>query len=254
MSDGRPDAAAGLASRPRPRPVRAVLVDLDNTLIDTDAAMATAMRAAVAKVAGDPSEEVLAEVSAAWLADRHGWMKRYQAGELGWVEQRRHRYVEVAALAGVGVETFDAWQQLYMAELVAATKGFDDAVEFLRAVEGVPVAVVTNVGTDIQLAKIHAAGLARWLPLVIGVDLGGAPKPDPAPFLMACGLLRCEPSEAVHVGDSWSSDVMGAVGLGMRAVWLDRARAGDARELPDGVRRVGGLAEIIPMLDASYRW
>ena len=50
----------------------------------------------------------------------------------------------------------------------------------------------------------------------------GAPKPDPAIFVSALALVRCEPAEALHVGDTREEDVVGARAAGIRALLLDR--------------------------------
>jgi putative hydrolase of the HAD superfamily len=51
---------------------------------------------------------------------------------------------------------------------------------------------------------------------VIGIE-----KPDPRPFLLALKALGESPARAVHVGDSLHSDVVGAMGVGMRAIHID---------------------------------
>ncbi len=48
----------------------------------------------------------------------------------------------------------------------------------------------------------------------------GARKPDPANFLTALEELGVGPEEAVMVGDTYSHDILPALELGMRAVWV----------------------------------
>ena len=229
-------------------PVGALLLDLDGTLIDTDAAVSRAVAVSFGSLVGDLDDDAARALALTWLADRDGWFHLYEAGEIDFAEQRRHRYLQVAAELGLGMDQYAAWEPAYVSALIGATAGYPDTVAFLDAVAALPVAIVTNVDTAVQLEKLAVAGLAERFPVVVGVDAADAPKPDPAPFLAACALLGVTPSTAVHVGDSWSADVLGAVGAGLRAVWLDRGRAGAERELPPGVWRVGGLAEVPPML------
>jgi FMN phosphatase YigB (HAD superfamily) len=49
----------------------------------------------------------------------------------------------------------------------------------------------------------------------------GVGKPDPRPFNLALDALGESPANCVHVGDSLQNDVVGAIGVGMRAVHID---------------------------------
>jgi HAD superfamily hydrolase (TIGR01549 family) len=50
----------------------------------------------------------------------------------------------------------------------------------------------------------------------------GAEKPDVRIFRDALRGAGCEPNQALHIGNSWEADYLGAAGAGMRAVWLNR--------------------------------
>lgn len=228
----------------------AVLLDLDDTLVDTPTAMRISVVTALEGVAGNLPGPVKQAVADQWIADPVRHFDRYERGEISFADQRRARFAEVAAMAGLDTEAvaYAAWEQGYEAGLIARIRAFDDVVPFLDALGGLPVAVVTNVATDMQRAKLRTAGLVERLPVVVGVDLAGAPKPDPAPFRYACRVLGVEPSATVHIGDSLRADVAGACGAGLRAIWLDRADSGPAADLPPGASRVRSLADAIELL------
>jgi putative hydrolase of the HAD superfamily len=59
----------------------------------------------------------------------------------------------------------------------------------------------------------------------------GAGKPDAAVFRHALDSLGAHPAEACMVGDNLVNDVEGAGQLGIRTIWIDRARSG----LPAGI-------------------
>jgi HAD superfamily hydrolase (TIGR01509 family) len=84
----------------------------------------------------------------------------------------------------------------------------------LRALRrrGLALGVVSNwdIGLGEQLAK---AGLGE-LPAVSSAE-AGAPKPDPAVFLLAAERLGVRPNRALHVGDS-NVDEQGALAAGFR--------------------------------------
>lgn len=228
----------------------AVLLDLDDTLIDTPTAMRISVVAALEGVAGDLPEPVKDAVADQWVADPTRHFHRYEIGEISFADQRRARFAEVATVAGVDADavTYATWESGYVAGLTEWVRAFDDVVPFLDGLAGTPVAVVTNVATDLQRAKLQTAGLAQRLPAVVGVDLAGAPKPHSAPFHYACRLLGVEPAAAVHIGDSLHADVVGACGAGLRALWLDRNDAGRTAELPPRARRVRSLTEAARLL------
>jgi putative hydrolase of the HAD superfamily len=94
--------------------------------------------------------------------------------------------------------------------------------------------------------------LGHYLEVLVFSSEVGCSKPDPRPFARALRALGGTPNEAVHVGDSYSSDVAGALAAGWRGavLLLDPRRSpgpgGDARvervhrlsEVPDALRRL----------------
>lgn len=232
----------------------AVLLDLDNTLVDTPAAMRVSVIAALEQQVGELTEETRAAVQEQWVKDPNGHFVRYETGEISFSDQRMARYAEIAVLAGTATtaEAYAEWEEAYVAGLTSSVRAFGDVEPFLDGLGNGPIAVVTNVTTHIQQAKLDAAGLAERLPVVVGVDVAGAPKPDPAPFHYACAKLGVEPAMAVHIGDSLLADVLGAHRAGLRAIWLDRAATRDtaATALPAGARRVTSLIQAAELLSA----
>ncbi|MBI4507393.1 MAG: HAD-IA family hydrolase [Chloroflexi bacterium] len=100
---------------------------------------------------------------------------------------------------------------------------FDDALPALRAArEGdAGVAVISNTDQNLE-ALCDELGLAAHLDaLVCSCDVG-CEKPAPAIFHAALARLSIAPQRALHIGDQYHSDVVGARGVGMRAVLLDR--------------------------------
>jgi putative hydrolase of the HAD superfamily len=82
-------------------------------------------------------------------------------------------------------------------------------------------------------------------------DETGWSKPAPGAFLPVLEALRVAPEETVHVGDTAATDIVGALSLGMRAVWIDTEGAGPDPALSElgtdansRLRVVGSLAEV----------
>jgi HAD superfamily hydrolase (TIGR01549 family) len=81
--------------------------------------------------------------------------------------------------------------------------------------------VISNWSADLAqyLAK-H--GLAEYFDTIIASEAVGASKPHKEIFLKGLAALGCPPGNAVHVGDDYWADVVGARDLGMSPVLIDR--------------------------------
>ncbi len=69
-------------------------------------------------------------------------------------------------------------------------------------------------------------GNLGWSALFAGVTFSqeiGIAKPDPRLFALALDRASCSPADAVHVGDQWDADYVGARRAGIPALWLNRA-------------------------------
>jgi putative hydrolase of the HAD superfamily len=124
---------------------------------------------------------------------------------------------------------------------------------------GVKLAVVSNSGGDLE-ALLDRHQLRGNLDAVLDSSVVRLEKPDPRIFLLAAERLGVDPSEAVHVGDLYGVDVMGARAAGVEPVLIDPAnlwpqtdctKIRDLTALPDLVRRarsgpasIGGRSNI----------
>jgi len=74
-----------------------------------------------------------------------------------------------------------------------------------------------------------------------------ASKPDPHIFHVALAALKVWPERAVHVGDSFSCDVVGARGVGITPIWLNPSD----EPAPDGepVIQIRTLSEVLAVVE-----
>lgn len=204
---------------------RAVLLDLDDTLVDHEGAARGAVLALVAAhgPAGEPDDLVRR-----WsdLTDLH--YPRYQRRELSLDEHRRVRIRAFVERADLTDEQADGLFATYQRAYRERWRAHDDAAPTLVALRaaGVPLAVLTNGEQDIQTAKLRATGLLDLVDVVAASSHLPAAKPDPRAFTATADLLGVAVADTVMVGDSLENDVAGALGAGAAAVHLDRSGAG----------------------------
>lgn len=229
-------------------PPRAVLLDLDDTLI-VEEAHARAQVRATAEIAGvEPGawEGIVIETARSlWHQSDHYpacrdlgiasweglWATFIGAHPLiaplrGFVGSYRQQ-VWAAALNAVGSDPKLSSQlsDRYIEGQRSGhplASGASDLVQ--RAVSVGPVALVTNGPPDIQRLKLVQTGLEEHFSAVLISGELGLGKPDPEVFLRAVSTLGVGPEEAVMVGDSWERDIEGALSAGLQAIWISHGR------------------------------
>lgn len=103
---------------------------------------------------------------------------------------------------------------------------------------GLPIYVITNNGVQYVERSMQEKGLAPAG--IISADMVRAYKPHKEIFDKALEVSGCKPEEVVHIGDSYMSDVQGALAAGIQPILVSREKA---REYP-GVTVVRTLDEI----------
>jgi putative hydrolase of the HAD superfamily len=235
--------------------VRAVLFDLDGTLMDHDAARVAGLEAHAAVLFPDMPADELARLDGEWRRLESLHYDEYAAGRCSFQEQRRRRvrglHAALERAAPTDAEA-DAWFDGYLAHYRAHWRAFDDVAPALRALAAAhpeaALGVVTNGEGEPQRAKLAAIGLAERFPVVVASAEAGMAKPDPAIFAIACERLGVEPRAAAHVGDRLDLDAHGAASAGLRGIWLDRI--GTAASPAAGVATIATLHELPAALAA----
>jgi len=142
-----------------------------------------------------------------------------------WVPEYRHE-VWSGALAENGIADpllADTLACVYMAERRARYQPFPDALQVLRKLgQTFRLGLVTNGPCDLQYDKLDVAGLKGCFGAILVSREVGIAKPDPRIFAIALDRLEVPASDAVFVGDTPKTDIVGSHGAGMKAVWLNR--------------------------------
>ena len=100
---------------------------------------------------------------------------------------------------------------------------YPDVVPALSDLRDRRLTLVAVSNWDCSLPRVfERCGLDGRLDGTVTSAEAGASKPDPAIFAAALELAGCEPSEALHVGDTPEEDVIGARAAGIRPLLIDR--------------------------------
>jgi putative hydrolase of the HAD superfamily len=211
--------------------VRAILVDLDDTLLDDRAAIDQAVRGTVAwlrsqfplvnavclkstskRISGDAAFEARRPGTALDRPD----LERMEALQQAWHYALSRLGIQDEALSQRATE-------FYAAQRKQTHRLFADADDFLQGIaRRFKLAIVTNGPSAVQRDKIRLTALDRYASSIVISEEVGVRKPAPAIFRMAAQTLGARPGEAVHVGDSLYADVRGARAAGVGAVWVNR--------------------------------
>jgi putative hydrolase of the HAD superfamily len=222
--------------------VKALLFDLDDTLLDysggVDASWEAAVRACCTDGV-DPQRLVLA------IAETRRWF---------WDDPERHRQERVNmlgawqhivefALERLGVEAdglAPAIARDYAARRREAMRLFPDALESLERLRrgGVPLGLVTNGDASQQRDKIERHGLGRFFDAIVIEGEFGAGKPAEVVYRHALAQLGAAPREAWMAGDHLEFDVDAPQRLGLTGVWLDRPGRGLPADSPVRPHRI----------------
>jgi putative hydrolase of the HAD superfamily len=221
--------------------IKAVIFDLDNTLVDFMAMKRQAIAAAIDSMIdaglGLTREEAQARIDAIY----------------------KERGIEFQNVFDQLL--YDVFQKVDYKILSAGIIAYRRAREAaLVPYPHVNMTLISLLKRGIKLAVISdAPGREAWLRLcylnfhhlfdhVITFDDTGERKPSPVPFLRALELLQVQPHEAIMVGDWAERDVVGAAQVGMVTVF---ARYGDTFGTVESNARydINDVSELLSVID-----
>ena len=211
--------------------VRAVLLDLDDTLFDHQHCAREALRGVrnLHGVLAGMDPDLLERSHAEILEELH---LEVMVGRVDLAAARVERFRRLYRAAGLDADTDLSARTAaaYRDAYVHARRPIDGAVQFLEAIRArATVVVVSNNLLEEQREKLRGCGLGDYVDVLVVSEEVGVAKPDSRIFQVALERAQVRAEEAVMVGDSWANDVEGARAAGIRAVWFTR----DGRPAPD---------------------
>ena len=97
----------------------------------------------------------------------------------------------------------------------------DDTIEVLdKLKDKYKLAVITNGLSDSQHNKIINCGIDKYFDEIIVSEDAGFAKPDVRIYQMMIDKLGLKPEECVYVGDTFQTDIIGAINANMVPIWI----------------------------------
>ncbi len=258
--------------------VRAVLFDLDDTLVAQDSSDDEALRAAAAllpveykNAAQTLVETVRRQARALWYDAPTGPYCRavgIGALEAMWARFDTAQPQIVALAAWAPTYRIAVWRQAVQAigltdpvlpsQMLMTFQQtrrrlqviFPDTLPTLAALRSrYRLALLTNGAPDLQRAKIGGTGLGEWFEVMVMSGELGIGKPDPRIFAATLERLRLTSRDVVMVGNSLDHDIAGARAADLGSVWINRTGEPPPTDFaPDAV--ISGLDELPALLAA----
>ena len=221
---------------PRLAPLRAAVIDLDGTLVDTLGDFTAALNIMLREL-GHP--ELPVQVVAGFIGKGSEHLIRMALAHVGaapeWYERAWEHYQEAyRSLNG-------RWSAVY--------PGVEEGIAVLRDA-GLRLACLTNKPGEFARELLAAKGLADSFEVVFGGDAFARKKPDPLPLLKTCEALGTPPAATLMVGDS-RNDAAAARAAGCPVVLVTYGyNHGEPVRAVDADAWLESLAGIGPVLDA----
>jgi phosphoglycolate phosphatase len=212
--------------------IRAAIVDLDGTLIDTLGDFHVALNAAWADLGLPP-------IPAAAIAGLVGKGSEHLI---------RAALAQSGAAPSLYEPAWDSYQRHYLAINGRHADLYPGALQGLQALkaQGLKLACLTNKPTAFALPLLQAKGVFGYFDHVFGGDAFERKKPDPLPMLRTCEALGTPPRATLVIGDS-SNDAAAARAAGCPVLLVtygynhgEPVRAVDADGYLDSLAQLGG--------------
>lgn len=205
--------------------MKAVLFDLDHTLLDHDFCTLQASKALYEKYAAEIAMP-LADFLVLWRAETDKNYRLFLANELTFKDQQRVRIKATFSKATwlEDVKMIDKAFAYYRKVTQQNWRLFDDALPCLQELErvGYQMGIITNGNRPVQKKKIKALKIRRYFSKIITSSDISISKPDPKIFHHACEMMNLPPKVCYFVGDGLETDAIGAEMAGMKGIWLNR--------------------------------
>ncbi|MDC0234831.1 TIGR02253 family HAD-type hydrolase [Candidatus Marinimicrobia bacterium] len=197
--------------------IKAIIFDLDNTLLDFVKMKEFSVKAAITAMneAGLEVDEKKAYEDIFDLYMERGWENQHVFDD--YLNQTVGEVSNKILAAGIV-----SYRRAREATLLVYPNVNKTLIQLIKM--GINLAVVSDAPSREAWMRLYYLNLHHVFDPVLTFDDTGVRKPSPKPFQMALDYLRIKPNEAIMIGDWPERDVVGAREIGMKTIF---ARYGD---------------------------
>ncbi|MFP7298669.1 HAD family hydrolase [Neobacillus niacini] len=190
--------------------IKAVLFDLDGTLLDRDASVKRFIHSQYSRlnrmVGHVPREEYVARFID---LDQRGYV---------WKDKVYQQLIKEFHITGL---TWEELLQDYLTDFKYHCEPFPNLVPMLEELKSrnLWLGMITNGRGQFQMDNIEALGIKKYFDCILVSEWEGIKKPYPEIFTRALMKLNVSPEQSIFVGDHPENDVIAAQNAGMIGVW-----------------------------------
>ncbi|WP_226526872.1 HAD family hydrolase [Metabacillus niabensis] len=212
--------------------IKAVLFDLDGTLLNRDESL---------KWFIDNQYQRLVK----WLGHipKETYISRFIELDNGgyiWKDKVYQQLTKEFQLFGI---TWEGLLQDYINEFKDNCVPFKNLFQMLEELKSsnLHLGIITNGYGQFQQDNIKALGIENYFDVILISEWEGIRKPNPKIFLRALEQLKVSPNQSIFLGDHPKNDVNAAQNVGMKGIW----KKNDRWECVKADFTVNDLAELV---------
>jgi putative hydrolase of the HAD superfamily len=215
--------------------IKAIIFDVDETLVDRKKAFKSFCRYLIDKYAKDYPYQGTEKELIIYMEeiDENGY-----SGLKKFLEKLKKVWQLPHSLEEFIVERNEVFGKMAIP--------YPEMFEVLDKLKGkYKLGVITNGYSKVQRDKIDTVEITHYFDDIIVSGEVGFEKPDSRIFKLSCANLGVSSEEAVFIGDYYPNDIAGAIGAKIMPIWINT----DLNEHPDytGIR-VNRLKDILSYL------
>nr|WP_112179458.1 MULTISPECIES: HAD-IIIA family hydrolase [Paraliobacillus] len=211
--------------------IKAVLFDLDGTLLDRDTTIRNFIEDQY-----DRFRHYL------YTVPKRNYVNRFieldQHGYV-WKDKVYKELIEEYHFAELTWESMLEDYLLHVSEHAVAYSGLNEMIKTLKR-SGYHLGIITNGKSVLQMNMIEVLNIKSYFDVILISESEGIKKPDPLIFQKALISLKVRPNESIYIGDHPKNDVQAAMSIGMQGIW----KRNNSTAIIDADAVIDNLAEI----------
>lgn len=208
--------------------MRAVFIDIDNTLLDFEEYVRQTMKTGFEHFGLKPYEPYMYNV---FTEENNKLWHMIEAGTITFPELEKVRWNNIFRALGIEYDgtAFEKYFRSSLNESAIPVKGAYEVLEYLHG--KYILCAASNGPYDQQLHRLELAGMKKFFSYFFISEQIGASKPSEAFFARSFEILNSgrslpvTPDETIIIGDSMSSDMAGGRNFGMKSCYFSNGKA-----------------------------